>query len=159
MSWFKIPKSFTAKTTAKAAEVNENFEEVEDALNELFKSARVQSTGKPTLGASYVEVPGTSKTIEVARASLLIVTATFDVSVSTATFTGNLEIDEATQTQEAVLNAAAGTIRGAVTQTYFKEIAKGSHTVKMVGKKNGSAEVFDVENTGYTYLVIPDPEP
>lgn len=164
MSWFTTKKAFTAGTKAKAAELNENFDQIEDTFNSLFQAGRVQAGGKGTLTSSYSDIPGASVTLTVPQASLLLAVATFDVAVPESTFfTGNLNIDGATGPEcilAAPISLGGDRIREAVTQVYFKELAAGSKTVKMVGKRNGAdVEIFNAANTGFLYLLVPDPEP
>jgi hypothetical protein len=164
-TWFSGLRSFVAGTKAKSEDVNFNFDKVSDALNDLFQVGRVQASGKGTMTTSFSDITGASKSITVDQPSILVAIATFHPTVeSNAAFTGTLNIDGVDQTVEAVLSAPSGAGAAAwpVTATYVKELAEGAHTVKMRGKKSGSGvsvEVFDIDNTGFVYYVIPDPEP
>jgi hypothetical protein len=160
--WYKRAKSFVAKSAAKAADVEGEFDNIEEAFNGLFKAGRVQASGKGTLTGAYSDIPGASADLVVAVPSLLIAVVTFDISAREAdTFIGNLNMDGVTGQEAAFApTSSVSGIRVPVTQTYFKKLAAGTRTIKMVAKKNGSSpEIFSAANSGFTYLLIPDPEP
>lgn len=175
MSWFSIPKVFTAETKAKAAEVNENFDAVETALNGLFKAGRVNGEAL-TIGENpaRVDVPGSSKTLTLALASLVLIHLEADIELEvganekhSASVVLNVDgVDQATganaggQGTSIVVEASAAV-------SYVLTLAAGSHTLKMRAEHAGylvpgggaRAARFSPISLGYSYLVIPNPEP
>lgn len=162
-NWISGLRSLVAGQKAKAEDVNFNFDKLQELLNEAFQSGRVQATAKPTLGGVYVDITGASKTLTVPRKSLLVAVATFDVTMENTTdFYGILNVNGVDQTQEAFIHTPGGistNARQTVTQTYTATLEAGSRTVKMRAKKNGgTCEIFDLENTGFSYFLYPHPE-
>lgn len=169
MSWFTTPKVFTAGQKAKAADVDENFTAIEEALNGLFKMASVGASGNLTPGGPYQDVPGTSVTVTVARASLALVTTTFDFvmagsSSGGAECIGALNVDGSNQAAiaraEGFANATLWKTAATVGQDYVIPLDVGAHTLKLQARKEnvGNAECRKT-NTRLAYLVLPNPEP
>lgn len=165
MAWISGLRSMVAGQKAKAEDVNFNFDKLEELLNGAFQSGRVSCTSKPALGTSFTDITGASTTLTVARASILVAVATFDVAIENeGLFTGNLNIDGTTYADCTLFgDSGSNSInsRSCVTQGYRAKLAAGSRTVKMVGKKSGAGivgEIFSTANTGFTYFLYPDPE-
>lgn len=182
MSWFSIPKSFAAKTLAKAAEVDENFEAVEEALNGLFGVDRVSASGDLTCTNSYQDVNGASLAITPPLASKLLCLATFDFEIAAGNkfaglwgkAFGALNVDGSDQAAKAVfqhryLNTTetgnTPVARATVAQGYAVDLIAGAHTVTLrakyeTGEKGENHTVKAIaQGTQFLYLLIPDPEP
>jgi hypothetical protein len=166
MTWFDRKHAFVEEADALADDVEAEFEGIAEALNSFVQAGRVQAAKalKP-MSSSYQDIQGTSKTLVLERASIVQITAVFDVTVYEGdSFTGTINVDGSADVETATFVApdsiATGHIRLPVTQTWCKELSAGSHAIKLVAKRNGSdTYIFDATNTGYTYLVLPDPEP
>jgi hypothetical protein len=165
MTSFARNQSFVEDEFIKGPDFEDEFDNIADYLNGLFLAGNLSASSKPTIapegpsGTVWTDIPGTSKTISVPRPSLLLAVATFDPSVeSNADFSGTLTVDGITH-DKAVLVApsGAGAARWSVSQSYAIPIGAGSHTLKLQCNRNGGAEIFNIANTGYTYLVIPEP--
>lgn len=171
MSWFTTPKVFTAGQKARAADVDENFTAIEEALNDLFQmgSAGASANVTPAQGGPYVDVPGAAATITVPRSSFVLVTTFFDFveagsSSGGAECLGALNVDGAVQAAVARLegfaNATLWKTAATVGQSYVIPLDVGAHTLKLqVRKENVAPAECKKTNTRFTYLVLPDPEP
>lgn len=149
MSWFSMPKAAVAHTTAKAADVDANFDAIEDAFNGLFKGDRVSASADLVLFKDpYTDVPGASGAVSPPVPSLLFVWAVFSV---TGEVTGVVNLDGADQPYEA---AGGGEF---VPQVLCLKLNAGAHTVKLRAKAD--AGTVHKTNTGFTYLLVPNPEP
>jgi hypothetical protein len=166
MSWFSRKKAFEEEADILGVDFEAEFDAISNALNSLFQAGRVAAGGKLVTTNVYQDIPGASKTLVVPQASILLAVATFDfyAGANSTDFYGLLNIDgiagpPALSTE---ILGASGNRRLPITQNYSSKLAAGNRTVKMQAKKNGTEAVvaeLETTNTGFLYLLIPDPEP
>jgi hypothetical protein len=169
MSWFSIPNAFKADTLAKSAQVNENFDKVEEAFNGLFQMDTVAGEGELILlTTNYQDVPGASVTLTPAIPSLVRIDVVFGFVIPGVTLAfgqalGSIKVDSGSeQDRAAVLEVPEPAFPAGATvpQSYTLSLAAGSHTIKMRAKKGASGNVKVFPPTcSLSYLMIPDPEP
>lgn len=171
MSWFKTPKIFTAKTTAKAAEVDENFEKIEEAFNGLFTYGVVSASEFIGLSStSWVGVPGASVALSPTIPSKVLVVANFDFTVNAASGTqaayGSISVDSGEpDSHTAILFSKALKIgetvepRATVSQVYVVGLTAGAHTIALRAKGLSAVAGITVNETStrLLYLMLPEP--
>ncbi len=164
MGWFERAKAFVAHTTAKAADVEAEFDNIELALNSMLQMGEEVASGKTAFGNNFADIAGTERTIVVDRPSLLLVDVVLDLDLEAGDFfEGVLVVDGVLQTKRITHSAqtGGGHARGTfAAQTYYVELEPGSYDLKLQGKRNGTdVSIFNAANSGYTFLVVPNPEP
>lgn len=181
MSWFSRLREFVEEDDILADDFEAEFDGIATALNSLFQSGSVVASADFGMGGSVGEVwessykvTGTEKSVTAAVASILLVTAVFDFRTQETSgggpeMRGVLVVDGSPQTKAAKLRhqfsvvSSGEVIEGTVSQTYVVELAAGAHTLSLyarpwAGSVTGSPKALK-DHTGYTYLLIPDPEP
>lgn len=157
MSWFKRKKDWVSKEILTAADLDAEFDNVAEALNSLLQSGVVASSEALALSGSHQTVPGSAKTVTVARPSILLVWAAFELNGSGAgqLASGAIVVDGVEQPQtvttEATLDAGHAALAVVTLSAGVHEILL--HAWSLIGT------VSCGKRTRYVYLVLPNPEP
>lgn len=145
MSWFTLAKKLTEGTTARASDVEEIFEGIAEALNDLFQVGKETSNATLSLTTSYADISGAKAEVTVARKSKLL--AWTDVA------------QEAQEGWSVRLMADATEVgsQNSESQFFVATLEPGAHTIKMQGKSTeGTGKILA---GALLYLIVPDPEP
>jgi hypothetical protein len=146
MSWFSRKKAFEEEADILGVDFETEFDTIANAFNGLFKGDRVSASSNLLLTGGYKDVPGASVSITPSMSSLLYV---WPVFVTTAGgVTGVVNVDGSDQAYE------ANTV-----QALCISLTAGAHTVKLRAKPIFVGAELQKTNTGFTYLLVPDPEP
>lgn len=171
MTWFSTPQAFVADTPARAAGVNENFDAVAAAFNGIVQGGVVTvSEDKIQTTEAEIELPGSSKTITLAQASLVQVTTFFDWTMETSSggpgqtyVRGYLNVGGSNQSAYASLGLhETEFVQATCGMTYMLELAAGEHALKLKQKVFKTPSVISVTtatSTRFSYLVFPNPAP
>lgn len=120
----------------------------------------VPATGNLALTGAFQDIPGAILEITPAIASLLKITAVFDLEVhpngGNSKSVGTLSLDGVDQERQAILQSNGVTnlqIRGTMTQTYKLPLSAAKHTIKMRAANPLGAEACTCyeENTNFLY--------
>lgn len=172
----ELPKTLQAATTAVAADVMENLEKLQAAVNgglglvnfEAPIEGVVEASGDLNeLTDSYVDVPGSERTVKPTTAATLIVEAQFELKAFNTSspfeisdLFGVIDVDGEIVGLRARLayDAASGTESTFATVSAKAEVAleAGEHAVKLRAKRSESGDrgICFAAGTGYSYRVI-----
>lgn len=166
MSWFERKKDW-AEEVLTADDLNAEFDAVAAALNGIAQAKRVSSSESiQMVGAK--DVPGASVSITLSRPSLVIVSTNFHLDITTGAGSnkgyavGYLNVDGSNQAVYPVLGCGQNMRVGqTVGESYVLSLGTGSHTLKLRCEVNteGPPTGGYCWNAGFSYLILPDPEP
>jgi hypothetical protein len=170
MSWFKRKKDWAAKEILTAGDLDNEFDNVAEALNSLIGSGRIASSGAKAITGgivvSEVDVPGASASITLTRPSIVIVSTVFDMEMSSGTGAGKvyvagaLNVNGANQSTAAELGLHAESyVQANVGETYRLALGTGAHTLKLklAVNEEGPAASITCWHATATYLIVPEP--
>jgi len=180
MSWFKRKREFAEEADALAEDIESEFDTIAEALNGLVQMGSVTASKDTSLSGAFeaeVEIPGTEKTLTLERSSLVLVSTTFDFDLSSGTYgstspnakgfvQGFLKVDGAKQPRYAELAIKRESrVQVTVPANNLVALSAGNHTLELAAEplhepnaSNYNATVWHAA-TGYSYVVIPNPEP
>jgi hypothetical protein len=160
MSWFKRLRSFSPEEEIKAGDFEAEYDNLAEALNGLVAGADVRCSESLTLTGAFQDVPGASATITLSRASLVFVWATWGLGATGGLLpgtAGSLSVDGA---EQPVVAEGMEEVADFASQSYCLKLTAGSHTIKQRARLvSGNTGVCIKNFTGFTYLVLPNPEP
>lgn len=158
MSWFSRFKQFVEDDDIRGPDFEEEFDNLSEALNSAFVGGVVAASGNLTLKVGSQAVPGASKSIAVARPSLVYVWACFGLSSEGGAghfSQGTLRVDGAEQTASAFSSGGFDVVG----QVYLLELAAGAHTLDLMASSPVGSGTCYASGTRFTYLIVPDKEP
>lgn len=162
MGWFKRVSEFVAKTTAKAADVEAEFDAIAAALNEVITIGEARATLDWVVGPEFHTEA--SVVVDAAVDSLIKIDWTVDASLYNqgATVIGVIRFDGAGQaaTQAAIIdfNESRGVTRATISQSAVIDLPKGIHTIELRVESTGGSTTINKTHTGFSYVITPKPE-
>lgn len=119
---------------------------------------QVEATENLTIASeAFADVVGAELKITPAVASLLKVTAVFDVEGGSAgsVIIGGLNLDGVDQTRVAVYKTGTANTQTMITQTYVLALSVAAHTIKLRGRRNaGEGGKILSAHTGFMYELV-----
>lgn len=166
MSIYDRATALAEEEDIDAAPLEEEFDNIDEAFNGLFRADRVSASGLLTLTTSFADVPGASLSITTAVPSLLLVNAVADFenllsAAGEQQSIGVLNVDGTDRGEELISGFPIGAIQTAretVAQAFCISLTAGAHTIKLRAKCGGThTSRAHFPGTGFTYLLIPQP--
>jgi hypothetical protein len=153
-------ESFVEGADASAATIESEFDNIADAFNGLFRAGRASASDDLSLkSAEYNDIPGASVTLTLSAPGLLMVNALFELELPAGglVFEGALNVDGSNQAQIARLSYGEH-VAFQSHQTWCVPLGVGVRTIKLRGRNElGEAGKVKKTNSGFTYLLIPEP--
>lgn len=138
---------------------------ISDGTSTPVRSTNIQSFTEPctdsvTLGTTYADVTGCTKTVTVVHGTAVAMvwaacwfqasvssTGAGDAMVGSLNVDGSVVVDDSSNEISAILRPVTNTVVSAtVGQSWRVPLTAGSHTIKLVAKRSGTAGQFDARS-------------